>query len=457
MRILVTLGVVAGLLFPAGVAVSHGHPACTESGGVTDDGVGCAEVEGSRDWGECDEANCCDSDRGRQPAPWRLPQPGLLQRLGITMGGWLQQGITFNGDRPGDDYNGPVATNDLDAEYQMNQLWLYFDRPINTAERGWDIGGRIDMLYGTDFRFGINPGLENRINDLDRGTYGMVIPQLYLEVGIGDLSVKFGHFAAILDYELIPAPPNPFYSHSYSYGYTVPQLVTGFLADYKVTEQWSVQAGLHRGWMMFEDTNEDLDFMGGVKWVSSDKRTSVAFALSTGAQDPLAVVDGVAIGDWNGIPGDQERFVYSLVFQHQLTDRFRYVAVHNLGYEDNAVPTPGGLQDGEWYGLNQYFLYQINPKWAANFRFEWLRDDDGARIAGPGNIPGVRAWNGVGFAGSFYALTCGVTWRPTLNWMVRPEIRWDWYDGLPGPRGLPFDNGSDDDQFLFAVDVIFLF
>ena len=98
---------------------------------------------------------------------------------------------------------------------------------------------------------------------------------------------------------------------------------------------------------MFEDTNEDLDFMGGVKWVSSDKRTSVAFALSTGAQDPLAVVDGVAIGDWNGIPGDQERFVYSLVFQHQLTDRFRYVAVHNLGYEDNAVPTPGGLQDGE--------------------------------------------------------------------------------------------------------------
>ena len=109
------------------------------------------------------------------------------------------------------------------------------------------------------------------------------------------------------------------------------------------------------------------------------------------------------------------------------------------------------------YGLNQYFLYQINPKWAANFRFEWLRDDDGARIAGPGNIPGVRAWNGVGFAGSFYALTCGVTWRPTLNWMVRPEIRWDWYDGLPGPRGLPFDNGSDDDQFLFAVDVIFLF
>jgi hypothetical protein len=42
---------------------------------------------------------------------------------------------------------------------------------------------------------------------------------------------------------VIPAPPNPFYSHSYSYGYTVPQLVTGALADWKMTDQWSVQAG----------------------------------------------------------------------------------------------------------------------------------------------------------------------------------------------------------------------
>ncbi len=372
------------------------------------------------------------------------------------MGGWLEQGITFNGDRPSDDFNGPVATNDLDAEYQMNQLWLYFVRPIDTSKRGWDVGGRIDLVYGSDFRFGVNYGLEDEINSLDQ-TYGLVIPQMYLEVGVGNLSVKLGHFAGILDYEAVPAPLNPFYSHSYSYGYTVPQLVTGFLFDYKVDDQLSVQAGMHRGWMMFEDTNDEWDFMGGVKWVSSDKRTSVAFAVSVGAEDPGFILNGVPLGDWNGHPGDQERFVYSLVFQHQFTERFRYVAVHNLGYEDDAVPTSHGLQDAEWYGLNQYFLYQLNPQWSLNLRFEWLRDDDGARVAGPGNIPGIRAWNRFGFAGNFYELTCGVSWRPTPNWVVRPEIRWDWYDGPAGPRGLPFDNGSDDDQFLFGVDAIFMF
>ena len=292
------------------------------------------------------------------------------------------------------------------------------------------------MLYGTDWRFGINNGLEDRINGFDYQTYGMVIPQMYLELAYNNLSVKLGHFAAILDYEVIPAPLNPLYSHSYSYGYTVPQLVTGILGDYKLTDQFSIQAALHRGWFLFEDINEDIDFMAGVKWKRPDDQISVAYALTTGSQDPA---------------GEQDRFVYSLVTQLQLLEQVRYVLVHNLGFENNALPTG---QDAEWYGLNHYVLYTINPRWTAVLRAEWLRDDDGVRVAGPGNIPGVRAFDGYGFAGNFYEVTCGVNWRPHKNLVVRPEIRWDWYDGPAGPRGLPFDDGTSDDQFLFAVDAV---
>ena len=423
----------------AGVCQDVAGPAC-------DDGCGQTACT------ECSELFSCN-DGGSQP--WTLPQPSFLQKNRIKMGGWLQQGITFNNKNPVDDYNGPVATNDLDTEYQMNQLWLYFVRPVNTDDGGWDIGGRIDMLYGSDFRFGVNHGLENNINDLDQN-YGMVIPQMYLEVAVDKLSVKVGHFAGILDYEVIPAPANPFYSHSYSYGYTVPQLVTGIMGDYKLTDQLSVQACLHRGWMMFEDTNDTLDFMGGVKWVSADKKTSVAYALSVGPQDPPAIVNGVPIADWDGTPGNQDRFVYSLVCQHQFTDQFKYVLVHNLGLEDNALP-PG--QNAEWYGLNQYFLYQINPKWSANLRFEWMRDDDGARIAGPGNVPGIRAWNGAGFAGNFFNCTVGANWRPLPSLVVRPELRWDRYDGPASfLRGnMPFGAGTGRDQLTFAVDAVLMF
>ena len=70
------------------------------------------------------------------------------------------------------------------------------------------IGGHVDLLFGTDWRFGVNHGLEDRINSFSDQDYGMVIPQAYMEVAFNNLSVKLGHFAAILDYEVIPAPMN---------------------------------------------------------------------------------------------------------------------------------------------------------------------------------------------------------------------------------------------------------
>jgi hypothetical protein len=111
----------------------------------------------------------------------------------------------------------------------------------------------------------------------------------------------------------------------------------------------------------------------------------------------------------------------------------------------------------EWYGINQYLFYTINDCWKAGARFEWFRDDDGARVGAvrPGNPLAAG-----GFAGNFYDIALGLNWSPHANIMVRPEVRWDWYDGdiLAGSNG-PFDTDNppgDDDQMLAAIDVIFL-
>lgn len=373
---------------------------------------------------------------------WKLPQPCWLQEHKMVLGGWLQQGITVN-NQNSDGFNGPVATNDLAGEYQMNQMWLYLHRPADNGGCGFAWGGHIDIMYGTDGRFGINKGLEDRIYGFNRETYGIVIPQFYLELAFNDLSVKLGHFAGILDYEAIPGPMNPFYSHSYSYGYTVPQLVTGFLLDYKLNDEWSVQGGVHRGWMQFEDYNDDLDVMAGIKWQSCDKKTEVRYALSSGRQSSPF--------------DDDNRFVSSFVLTHQLTEPLKYVLVQNVGVEKSPLGDGGSAQ---WYGVNQYLLYTINKCWSANLRAEWMRDDDGLRIAGPGNVPGIRAWDGAGYAGDFYEISAGLNWRPTGNWLVRPEVRWDVYDGPESPKpgnALPFGQGTSDDQLTFAVDAIFSF
>ena len=145
--------------------------------------------------------------------PWTLPQPYLLQRLGIKTGGWLQGGITMNAEHPGDRSNGPLLTNDRHGEFQMNQLWLYFNRPCDTSDGGWDIGGRVDILYGTDWRCGLAHGLgfEDRINGSDR-LYGLSLPQFYAELAVDRLSVKIGRMAGILGYESVVPMFNPFYT-----------------------------------------------------------------------------------------------------------------------------------------------------------------------------------------------------------------------------------------------------
>ena len=355
---------------------------------------------------------------------------------------------------PPDHFNGPVACNDQDHEYQMNQFWMVFERPVNTGGCGFDIGGRVDMMYGTDWRFGINNGLEDRIDGFHGQTYGMVIPQFYLEVGNNDLTVKVGHMAGILDYEIVAAPGNPFYSHSYSYTYGVPILVTGVMADYKLTEQFSVQAGFNRGWTEFEDNNESCDFMGGFRWQSEDKRHHHRLGHDDrppGPQDPGDTV------------GQDNRFVYSLVVQQQLTAKTASTSWSTtMGRAEHAVAAGG---QASWYGLNQYLLYAINTQLVGQ-PAGGVDARPGRRRGSPDRAtsPGVRAWAGRGFAGDFYEVTAGLNWRPhaELDLPARDPLRLvqrrrSATTARAASRACRSTTAAAARQFLVAADLIFVF
>jgi len=280
--------------------------------------------------------------------------------------------------------------------------------------------------------------LESRIDDHDR-LYGLVLPQFYGEVAYNDLTVRAGHYAAAFSYEQIPAPLNFYYSHSYMMC-AEPILVTGMDATYALTEQLKVFGGFNRGWMMFEDNNENLDFLGGFKWSSCSKKTDLAFTVTTGPQDAA---------------GEQNIFLYALVLRQEITERLSYVLQNDLGTQQNGNPRTG--EDANWYGIAKYLFYKLNPCWSAGLRFEWFRDADGARVAGVGNwIGSDAAWTGLpGFAGDFYELTAGLNWRPHANFVFRPEVRYDWYHGTTNlSNDLPYGGGSDKDQLLFAMDLI---
>jgi hypothetical protein len=224
--------------------------------------------------------------------------------------------------------------------------------------------------------------------------------------------------------------------------------VTGAEAEYKLDKHWSLIGGFDRGWMMFEDTNTYYDALFGIKWASCDHRDSVSFISSNGIQ-----TDGPP--SQNG--PNHNRFCYSLVYDHKFNDTWHYALEHNLGVEANGAPTGG---DASWYGLCNYLFYTINPEWMAGMRFEWFRDNNGTRVAGVGGwIESDKGWQGApGFAGDFYELSLGLNWRPHPNFVLRPEIRYDWYNGTDNLQGqLPYDQGTKPDQLTLATDLIFTF
>lgn len=379
------------------------------------------------------------------PAGWKLPQPDALRSRGIDMGGWVEQGITTNALNPDDRYNGPNACNDRNNEYQLNQAWLYFVKPTKTDGCGWDLGGRVDVVYGTDWRFGQSYGLENRI-DSNESFYGLILPQFYMEVAVNDLTVKMGHFATFTSLEVIPAPLNFFYSHALlACPYFDPVLVTGLQADYKLDDNWTAVGGFNNGSMEFEDPSHTYNFLGGVKRASDDKRSNLSVMVDAGPDV--------------GFTGVHDRTSVIAVYTFQLTKRLMYGSQYTVGIEKEGSVVNRG-NDASWYGTEQLLTYQLNEKWSAGLRYEWVRDNDGSRVAGIGNaLLTDKGWDGLpGCAGAYNDLSLGLNWRANANVVLRPEARWDWYDGLAnGANQLPYGNHTKREQFTVACDLIVTF
>lgn len=368
--------------------------------------------------------------------PFRLFRPRLLTSRDFTIGGWVDQGITGAANRPADRYNGTVTFNDRCAEYQMNQLYLFLERPTCTQGGGFDLGGRIDLLYGTDARFvKAADGLEARWDQNER-FYQLALPQFYFDAALNDLTVRLGHFYSIMGYEVVPGPENFFYSHSYAFQYGEPFTHTGMLASYAVEDGLLVSGGLSRGIDQFDDTDgsNQLGALAAVHWADPEGRRAVQFGLVSGEQGP----------------GNQTT-IYSLVGQLRPADGLQWILEHNYG--QSVGGNPHGIAKAEWYGLSQYFLCQLTETFALGARVEWFEDVHGTRVRGLGD--GNLATGP--YPGDFYELTLGLNWQPGPNFLLRPEVRWDWYDGESPAGHRPFDGGQSNRQLLYGFDLIVLF
>lgn len=372
---------------------------------------------------------------------WRLFDSECLDCRGVTLQGWFGWNpFIWNTSNPADRFNGPVTFTDRSNTIQINQLYLYAEKAVDTGGCGWDWGYRVDALYGSDARFTQATGLEtwntNRF-------YGLALPQFYVEGGYNDLVVKIGHFYAPVGYEVVTMPGNFFPSVPYTFQYGEAFTMTGVLANWQATEDVNVGLGAYNGWDNFTPAgNPNYSAVGTYVENFSD---GAALAYS-----------GTLGNEPNQAGGFTTRYVQTLVYSRTLSsisDRLDYVVQTDFGFQNDAMANGG---DAYWYGLNQYLFYKVSDCMSYGLRAEWFRDQEGFRVGGfqqPRGLPNNRS----GYPGSFYEVTFGANYRYSANTVIRPYARLDWFSGTSTPGLLPFDDGTGNSQTLIGLDVITLY
>lgn len=354
---------------------------------------------------------------------YKYNESSFMQALGVKFGGWTEIGFAGNtGTSKSSHGNGPVTFNDGPNEFKLHQVYGYIEREVDTTSKSISFGFRADLLYGTDARFTTASNFDtNILNDTNQRK--LAFPQAYvnvfLPVGNG-LTATMGHFYTLIGYEVVPAAGNFFFSHAYTMQYGEPFTHSGGYLTYQLTDNITLRGGAVTGWDAH--FNQPVNFLGSVAYATDDERTSLTASLITGSVETGSPHD------------DHNRTMYSIVLEHDITDRLHYVLQHDLGVESGTSTN----SSAEWYGVNQYLFYDIMHNLAAGLRMEWFRDDDGTRVNS--------------FAENYIGVTGGLNYTPIAGFTIRPEVRYD-----RTTENNAFDNFRDNDQIMLSVSGIFRF
>ncbi len=359
---------------------------------------------------------------------FKYNETNFMQSLGVKFEGWTELGFTGNVSS-GSGTNGPVTFNDRPNEFDLHQVYGVISRDVNRETDTWSFGFRFDLLYGTDARFSSASNFDTNILN-STGDRQLVFPQAYVDIfmPIGNgITASVGHFYTIIGYEVVPSAGNFFFSRAYTMQYAEPFTHTGVLLDYSVNDNITLKGGVVTGWDAH--FHQPANFLGSVSYTTDNERTTLTGSLITGD-----IRDAAGTGTSSD---ERNRTLYSLVLEHDITDRLHYVLQHDHGREESN----GFRGAAQWYGVNQYLFYDVLDNLAAGVRMEWFRDDDGTR--------GLSA---PGISDNYIGVTGGLNYTPIAGLVLRPEVRYD-----RSTKNQAFHNGSDNDQMLISLSGIFRF
>lgn len=394
-----------------------------------------------------------------EEAPLTVPEPstdlmmsalgetGLaepLNKAGIKIFGYTQGGWFYDATAPHKG-TGPtfIGLNNFKSDVTLDKVSLNIERTVDATKKQFDIGGRMEGIFGADAALIHSNGLWDTQTghnqwDLLQAYVDATLPYIPVRVRFGKWIelAGFEHFSANI-YGAFGDPAKALYSYSYQFLFAEPGTQTGLLATYVMSPQWTFDLGTTLGWnQSLRDANHALDILGRVTYTPGD-RTTVVFVMTEGPEFPTGFGHNLPPGDnghwWTAM---------DLVITHKVTDKL------NLGLGIDYVITPKipGTQDKakQWGGIAGYASYAIDPHFTFNTRVEWYKD----AAAGFSNGAPVGA--------NYFEITGGIAIKPfpkdknLSTLLFRPEIRYDHAD-----RSV-FSSG-DRDQLTFSMDGLVTF
>jgi hypothetical protein len=334
---------------------------------------------------------------------------GLSECSPYEIGGWTNLAWYDNNVPLSESRGDLLSFSDIPDELNLAQQWFYLGRKVD-GSAGFDIGGRIDAIYGTDAQktqafgnptsipgtpAGFAPGFGTYDASLDHGVYGWAIPQAYGEIASGDLSVKVGHFFTPVGYEVVPATGNFFHTHAYTMFNSEPFTHTGALATYSGFEALTLYGGWTAGWDTgFDQFASGSNFLGG-------------FAIDVVDNVTFTYINTYGNFGWRDFGGD-DSYSHSCVLSAQLTDNLQYIGQSDYLNTDNEAEVQANGLAAETIGLNQYLIYKWSDLISVGGRLEWWKAE----------------------STSYYEATGGVNIHALDNLVFRPEFRQDWAPGI---------------------------
>lgn len=387
----------------------------------------------------------------------KATEPAPEPRFKIS--GWIEGGITLNGDRPKDNQNFGHLFTDRANEPLLNQAVITLERALALEPGQFDWGFKLQGLFGADGRF------THFFGELDNTMHEIVQPDIieaYVNFHLpilteGGMHVKVGQFVTLEGAEVIPAPGNFFYSHSYIFNFGIPLKHTGVLITTHATKWLDIYTAVVRGVNAgFDDNNEAVSFHGGIGLNLLDGKFTVLATTSIGPENDTAFetdrIDTNQSGDL--------RHLSDITAIWKITDKLTSITDLNYGRDEGF--------DAEWYGVAQYLTYAVNDYVSLGARGEIWRDDDGfAALQSGNNEDYVKLQRGIlsnidprtvfGADTTYAAITVGANIKlPGAlkdRVTIRPEVRYDRAHG----GATPYDDSTDRDQFTAGLDVIVSF